>query len=373
MLQTVTEAMSQAVAKGLFPGGVLLVQHKGRTVHFEAYGHAALQPQPVALTTETLFDLASLTKPVATATAAMFLMADRQLSLGDPVSKYIHDFLASDRQGITLFHLLTHSSGLPGWRPLYQEVSRVTQEQSGVRNIVGAKMLLYEIIHQEPLEHPPGTKSRYSDLGFILLGEIIEKITQKSLDEFCADRIFGPLKMKDTFYLPLYTEQQMQVMKDRKIAATEKCPWRGRVLRGEVHDENAHIMGGVAGHAGLFGTAQDLQTFMTRYMAGLRGEDPLFNQELVRQFTTRPGRIPEDAWALGWTTPSKPSTSGQHFSSRSFGHLGFTGTSIWADPDSDLVVILLTNRVHPSRDNDQIRLFRPFVHDLIYQATAGRS
>ena len=370
MIKTVSEAMTEAVSKGLFPGAVLLVHHR-QQVLFEAYGSASLAPEQAAMTQDTLFDLASLTKAVATTTITMCLIADRQISLNDPVSRFIPDFLSQDRQAITLFHLLTHSSGLPDWRPFYREVSRLTQEQSGVRNIVGSKSLLYELIHQEPLVYPTGSKSLYSDLGFILLGEIIEKVAQKSLDEFCQERIFTPLQMKDTFFLPLYTEHQIQVARTRRIAATENCSWRDRVLRGEVHDENAHIMGGVAGHAGLFSTAQDLYTFLKTLLKCLRGENGFFPQSMIKAFLTRQTRVPDTCWALGWTTPSEPSTSGQCFSPQSFGHLGFTGTSIWVDPEVDLIVIFLTNRIHPSRENDQIRLFRPFLHDLIYQATVG--
>ena len=371
-LQAVSDAMAEAVSKGLFPGAALLVHHHKPILH-EAYGFASLLPQQTVMTQDTLFDLASLTKVVATTTAAMSLIADQKISLKDPVSRFIPDFLSQDKQGINLFHLLTHSSGLPDWKPFYREVSRLTQEQSGIRSIVGSKSLLYELIHQEPLVYPTGSKSLYSDLGFVLLGEIIEKVTQKSLDEFCHEKIFTPLQMKDTFFLPVYTEHQMEVVKTRKIAATENCPWRGRVLRGEVHDENAHVMGGVAGHAGLFSTAQDLYTFLKTILKSLRGEHGFLPQSLVKAFVTRQTRIPDTCWALGWTTPSEPSTSGQFFSPRSFGHLGFTGTSIWVDPEADLMVILLTNRIHPSRGNDQIRLFRPFIHDLIYQATVEKT
>jgi CubicO group peptidase (beta-lactamase class C family) len=372
MIKTVSEAMAEAVTKGLFPGAVLLVHHR-QQVLVEAHGFASLVPDQVAMTEDTLFDLASLTKSVATTTAVMCLIAERQISLNDPVSRFIPDFLSPEREAITLFHLLTHSSGLPDWRPFYQEVARLTQEQSGVRNIVGSKSLLYELIHQEPLVYPTGSKSFYSDLGFILLGEIIEKVTQKPLDEFCQEKIFAPLQMKNTFFLPLYSEHQMQIMKTRKIAATENCPWRGRVLRGEVHDENAHIMGGIAGHAGLFSTAQDLYTFLKALLKSLKSQNGFFPQSMVKVFLTRQTRIPGSCWTLGWTTPSEPSTSGQFFSARSFGHLGFTGTSIWVDPEVDLMVIFLTNRIHPSRENDQIRLFRPFLHDLIYQATVGKN
>ena len=373
MLQTVSDAMNQAVSQGLFPGAVLMVHHDRQLVLHEVYGSASLIPQQTEMTRDTLFDLASLTKVVATTTAIMCLIADREISLQDRISRFVPDFLSHDKESITLFHLLTHSSGLPDWRPLYLEVSRLTQEQSGVRNIVGAKLLLYELIHQEPLVYPTGSKSLYSDLGFILLGEVIEKVTQKSLDQFCEERIFVPLKMKDTFFLPLYTERQKYILKNRKIAATEDCPWRGRVLRGEVHDENAYIMGGVGGHAGLFGTAQDLYTFLKALLRSLRSENGFLPRDMLKQFVTRQTLTPDSCWALGWTTPSEPSTSGQFFSPRSFGHLGFTGTSLWVDPEAKLMVIFLTNSIHPSRENDKIRLFRPFLHDLIYQGTAGKT
>lgn len=371
-LKIVSDAMAEAVSRDLFPGAVLLVHFKHQLVLHEAYGFSSVIPERVEMTLDTLFDLASLTKVVATTTALMHLIADEQISLQDRIGRFISDYLSDEKKNIAVFHLLTHSSGLPDYKPLYLEVSRLTQEQSGIRNIVGAKPLLYELIHQEPLVYPTGSKSLYSDLGFILLGELVEKITQKPLDEFCQERVFTPLKMKDTFFLPLYTEHQVKAMKTRRIAATENCPWRGRVLRGEVHDENAYTMGGVAGHAGLFGTAQDLYTFLKAFTGSMRGEPGFLPHGLVKAFVTRQTQVPDSCWALGWTTPSQPSTSGQYFSQKSFGHLGFTGTSIWVDPEVDLMVILLTNRIHPTRDNDQIRLFRPFLHDLIYQATVGQ-
>lgn len=373
MLKKVSKAVRRAIEEGFFPGAVVMVHYDGKLLLHEAHGHASLKPEPVEMTVDTLFDLASLTKPVATTTAALQFIARGKISLNDPLMRFIPDFLSGDRQNLTLFHLLTHSSGLPDYKPLYEEVSKLTQEQSGVRNIVGAKPLTYELIHQEPLSYAPGSQSLYSDLGFILLGEILEKIAKQPLDEYCEARIFQPLGMKDTGFLPLYTERQLEVMRTKRIASTEECPWRGRVLRGEVHDENAYVMGGVAGHAGLFGTAQDLYVFLTALLKSLGTDGGFLPTELVRQAVARQTQIPNSPWGLGWTTPSEPSSSGQYFSSDAFGHLGFTGTSIWVDPDVDLLAILLTNRVHPTRDNNKIRLFRPFIHDLIYQATVGVS
>lgn len=373
MLAKVRVAIERAIEDGMFPGAALLVHYNGQVVHHEVHGNACLEPQRKPLTRDTLFDLASLTKPIATATAVLQLIAKGRLSLYEPVSRFIPDFLSPEKKRITMFHLLTHSSGLPAWKPFYAEVGRLTQEQSGIRNVVGAKPLMYELIHQEPLAYPAGSESVYSDLGFILLGEIVEKVAQQTLDEYCQERIFGPLGMRDTGFLPLYSERQMELLRTRSFAATEKCPWRGRVLIGSVHDENAYIMGGVAGHAGLFGTAQDLYLFLRAYLESLNRDGGFFPSKLVREFVTRQTQVPQSPWALGWTTPSPPSASGQYFSSNAFGHLGFTGTSIWVDPDVDLIVIFLTNRVHPSRENQKIRLFRPLLHDLIYESTVMRS
>ena len=223
-------------------------------------------------------------------------------------------------------------------------------------------------IRQEPLEYQPRTKAIYSDLGFMLLGFVIEEQAKQSLAEYCQKRMYSQLGARPLFFVndQGLTSSEDTVSSD--VAPTEQDPWRGRLLQGEVHDENAFVLDGVSGHAGLFGTAEAVGVITGAWLDGYWGRRDFLYQELVKAFVTRQG---DSSWALGWDTPSHPSSSGTHFSSSAFGHLGFTGTSIWIDPIHELEVILLTNRVHPTRDNNKIREFRPMIHDLVYEEFVG--
>lgn len=368
MLTSVSQAMTEAVARGIFPGAVLLVRYQGKVLLHKAYGHASLVPHPVAMTEETVFDIASLTKPVATATAVMHLIADDLLSVEDKVWRYLPDFHSGEKSLITILDLLNHTSGLPDWRPFYREISFRDTTQPGFLGSPEAKELMYHLVHQEPLSFLPGTQSLYSDLDFILLGEIIEVVSGMPLDLFCHERIFSPLGMERTFFLPSGKEPPGEQI----FAATEDCPWRGQVVQGRVHDENASAMGGVAGHAGLFSTARDLNMFLSAILDSANGHSALLPPLLVRQFLARQNRVPNSTWALGWDTPSPVSSAGRHFTSLSFGHLGFTGVSLWADRETDLAVILLTNRIHPTRTNTLIQEFRPRLHDIIAENSCQR-
>ena len=244
-----------------------------------------------------------------------------------------------------MFHLLTHSSGLPAWAPLYREVD----DRAAFRRRILAMELEYE----------PGTRSIYSDLAFFLLGEILESLAGETLDAFAARRILGPLGMTETGFLPDASLRS-------RIAPTERDPWRGRVLHGEVHDENAFFLGGVAANAGLFGTAPDVAVFaQTMLNGGTYAGVRIVSPESIRTFTRSAG-IPESTRALGWDTPGDNS-AGRRFSLRSFGHTGFTGTSLWIDPERQLFLILLTNRVHPHRENLLIRKVRPALADLVVE------
>ncbi len=330
--------MQEGVELGGFPGGVLLISHKGNICFHKAFGFAQLIPEKIPLTVNTLFDLASLTKPLATATAMALLVQSKILRLENPVSKFIPEYKTGDKKSVTLAHLLSHSAGLPDWKPYYEN----TQPSKMARN--------------EPLINPPGTHSLYSDIGFMILGEIIEKVTGEPLDQFCENNIFSKLNCKKTFFPGL--GRKIKGM----IAATEDCPRRGKVICGEVHDDNAYAMGGVAGHAGLFSTAKEVYILVTDWLDSLNGNG-LIQSDLARKFVTRRRG---GSFALGWDTPSlQNSSSGKFFLRQSFGHLGYTGTSIWVDRVKELIVILLTNRVHPTRKNNQIKEFRPALHDLI--------
>jgi CubicO group peptidase (beta-lactamase class C family) len=227
---------------------------------------------------------------------------------------------------------------------------------------------LLDLIKEEALIYEKGEKSLYSDLGFMLLGLVIERLAGTPLDQFVYHNIVHPLKARPLCYLP--TDQEGAAGRRSMInliAPTEWDSWRGRLLCGEVHDENAAALGGVAGHAGLFGTAEAVLAITGAWLMGYCRKPSILDPEVVREFSMRQNTPVGTSWALGWDTPSSPSSAGQYFSIQSFGHLGYTGTSIWIDPVRELEVVLLSNRVHPTRKNEGIRAFRPAIHDLVYQ------
>jgi CubicO group peptidase (beta-lactamase class C family) len=352
--------LAAAVAAKAFPGAVLAVGGQSGLAHLRAFGRLSYPADADEVRVDTLYDLASLTKVVATTTLAMILLDEGRLDLDARVGTFFPGFHGGDKDRVTLRQLLTHSGGLLWWAPLYRELR-------------GKQAFLERIVAMD-LDYPPGTKTVYSDLGLILLGDVLERLAGQPLDEAARLRVFEPLGMRDTRFLPPAALLP-------RIAPTENDPWRGRMLRGEVHDENAFALGGLAPHAGLFSTAPDLARFARMLLAGgaLDGRR-IVSRATVELFTTRVG-LPGSTRALGWDTPADEtgrrtsipgqpgySSAGSLFSARSFGHTGFTGTSMWMDPERDLFVILLTNRVHPSRENDAIRAVRAQVADAVVRA-----
>jgi CubicO group peptidase (beta-lactamase class C family) len=379
MRSLITKKMKKGVDSGVFPGGVLLVSISGKVCFHKAFGFAQLTPVKIPLTTNTLFDLASLTKPLATATAMALLTESGTLQLENPISKFLSEYKSGDKKSVTLAHLLSHRAGLPDWKPYFKAIVRQDSKSPGFLGSLAAKHKVYQMAHNEPLIHQPGTHCLYSDIGFMILGEIIEKVTGETLDQFCKSEIFSMLKCKRTFFLPTAPTRAVIPQGAGAPAATEHCPWRGKFVQGGVHDDNAYAMGGVAGHAGLFSTAQEVYILVTNWIDSINGNG-FIKAKLAKQFVTRRrapkdcGRLPCGSFALGWDTPSlENSSSGDFFSPKSFGHLGYTGTSIWVDRVKELVVILLTNRVHPTRKNNQIKAFRPTLHNLIYQEIVGNA
>lgn len=367
MLSAIHDVMTQAISDRLIPGAVLVVYASGKPVFFEAFGHAALFPDPIPMTRETLFDLASLTKPLVTTTLVMALIAEGRLGLDAPIARHLPSWDSDERARVTVRHLLTHTSGLPAWQPFYRSL-----DPTLVATPQGKSWIL-QAAARERLVSEPGAVSRYSDLGFMLLGEVVEQASGMDLDLLADERIFKPLGLSSSFYLPVGKPATRERLAGRVVAATESCPWRGRILRGEVHDENAYAMGGVAGHAGLFADATDVSRLVIAWRDARLGRGAFLPRDLVSECVTGQARLGDGGWALGWTVPTTPSTSGRHFSPRSFGHLGFTGTSIWVDPEADLAVVLLTNRVHPDRRNEGLSSLRPAIHDLIYETVVGGS
>ena len=379
MWRALDEACRRGVAEGAFPGAVVLAGDSQEILLHRAYGCRALAPERLLMTPDTVFDLSSLTKPMATTTAMMLLVRDGRVRLDDPVCAVIPEFGHRDRVAVTFRQLLNHTSGLPAWKPYYESAiagsDPAIPAKAGIQGRRGAtapggKNRCLEQLYGEDLLARPGQKHLYSDLGFMLLGEAVERLVGRSLDRFCRDEIFEAMGLASTFFVDLDgCSPEPASVPGRTIAATEDCPWRGRILRGEVHDDNAYAMGGVAGHAGLFSSAPDVHRFVRFLGRCLDGAEPDFlPAAVVREFLEAERPLPGQTHVLGWDTPSPAgSSSGRHFSARTVGHLGFTGTSIWWDLGQDRDVVFLTNRVHPSRDNPGIREFRPLVHDAVME------
>ena len=351
---SVISYLDSAVAAGAAPGAVLGVSHSGERFIYGAGQLGADEPERPGPT--TIYDLASLTKVVGLAPAAMLAVESGKLELDAPVQRYLPAFAGPGKEAVTVRMLLAHGGGLPAWRALYKEAA--TREQ------------VFILAASTPLASPPATTDLYSDLGVIVLTQVLEAVYQERLDSVLARSVFSPLGMTSTGYLP------PPAWLDR-IAPTELDPWRGRVLRGEVHDENAAAMDGVSGHAGLFGSAEDLLTFAEWMLKGMEGragggaehnrgaESPTLRPSVLREFTRRQNLAPRSTRALGWDTPSPGSSAGTRLSPSSFGHTGFTGTSLWIDPERKLAIVLLSNRVNPTRNNPRWSPLRAAVADLV--------
>ncbi len=361
------EAFRDALAARVFSGAALLVS-VGEGVTFAGnYGHLSWGGGPV--TDATRFDLASLTKPLATVPLVMACVSRGTLALDDTLERFYPE-VPEDKRKITIRQLLAHCSGLAPYRQYFFELVKIEPEKR--------KAALASMIMSEPLDFAPGSAAAYSDLGYMLLGFILEKILGSNLDELAREMVFSPLGIGELHFCPLDTGGGPEIPPARdprfealEYAAAELCPWRKRVLSGEVSDENAWSLGGVAGHAGLFGTVRSVFAVVDHLRSIYQGraEEPLMPRDVVRFFWTR-GETPADStWALGFDTPRlAESSSGRYFSRRSVGHLGFTGTSFWLDLERDVAVVVLTNRVHPSRENETHRAFRPRVHDIVMEA-----
>ena len=358
MTNKITEILQRGLKEKVYPGAVLLTANKQDIVFFYTVGDRTTRPHPLPMEKETRFDLASLTKPLATTLASMKLEEGNLLDLDEPISSLIEPFPWKDKADITPRLLLNHSSGLADWKPYYLELIQLPIKER--------KPAVRRLIMEEPLREKPHTVSLYSDLGFILLEWIIEIVTGKDLSSFLNTTFYQPLGLKN---LHLDTVARGPMNEKELYAATEDCPWRKEIMQGHVHDENAYALGGYSGHAGLFGTAHDVFTLTTALVKIYHGYNSgLLKSKTVRTFLSRQEIVLGSTWALGWDTPSKNnSTSGNYFSSNSIGHTGFTGTSIWIDLEKKITVLFLTNRIHPSRSNETIRKFRPELHNVIMQ------
>jgi CubicO group peptidase (beta-lactamase class C family) len=357
-------SIEKALEKGELPGCVAVARQGEALAYDGVFGAACISPQHHPARIDSIYDLASLTKVMATTSAVMLLVGEQKLQLDQPVADVLPAFAEHNKGEISVRHLLTHSSGLRPWRAYFADL-RERELRRGERLLAteaGRESILARIL-RSALVHDPGEASVYGDLGFIVLGAVVEQVAGESLDAFARRRVFEPLGMSDTHFNPVPFEADRS-----RYAATEQCPWREKVVWGEVHDGNAWAMGGVAGHAGLFGTAADVLRFGQEMLAADRGESEIFAAEIAREFFRRQELTQDSDWALGWDTPTPgASTSGQHFSKRSIGHTGFTGTSLWVDLDRGIVVVLLANRVHLLAKKSVFGL-RPLVHDLVMEA-----
>jgi CubicO group peptidase (beta-lactamase class C family) len=386
VLPEVSRALEAALREEVAPAVSAVVLQGGEVVHQSFAGWAQQAPAPRPLEEGDLFDVASLTKVMATTSLAALLQAEGRLKLDAPVAEHLPAFAVNGKGAVTLRQLLVHSSGLPAWRPYFElaahdELAMPAFHPPEQRPqgrplgwaLVRSRRLVEQAVQEEALEAKPGQRALYCDSGFMALGWVLEAICGASLAALCRRRIFDPLGMADTFFIDdTEPEAAAALRRGRSFVATERCVHRQEINCGAVNDDNAWAAGGVAGHAGLFSTAPDVARLGQAWLDALHGRGGLFAPAVARAFATRDETVPGSTRAIGWDTPS---AEGSSFGTRlgrgargAIGHLGFTGTSLWLDVDRELVCVLLTNRCHPSRDNQKIRAFRPRFHDAVAEA-----
>jgi len=344
----VEKIINDAISEQAFPGAVILVWKDGESIFEKSFGHFTYEQNSPKVELSTIYDLASLTKVLATTTSAMICVDKKLFNLEDKVSKFIPSFATNEKENVTIKNLLLHNSGLPAWKKYYEK--NLSKEE------------ILNDIYNSQSEFNPGAKTLYSDLGMIVLGKVIEEVSNKSFDRFCKEEIFIPLKMDNTFFNPPDSMEN-------RIAPTEVDNyWRMKLIRGEVHDENSSLLGGAAGHAGLFSTAGDIAKLLEIIVNnGNVNGDEFISKKTLELFTSK--KSSKNKRLLGWDLKSgEGSSAGNKFSFESYGHTGFTGTSIWVDPVKNLFVVFLTNRVYPSRENKKILQVRPKLHDAVIDA-----
>jgi len=341
--------MARALGDSAFPGAIALVGTHSGILAQSAVGRLDAR-DPTVPDASTIWDMASLTKVVGLTSAVLRLVQDGRIDVDAPVQRYLPEWTGPGKERVTVRHLLTHASGLPSWRPLYKEASSPAHA--------------FALVLATPLDTLPGQRMVYSDLGAILLGQVASRAAGIPFHDVVTREVFVPLAMHETTWLP-------PASKRARIAPTEIDPWRQRHLRGEVHDENAYALGGVAPHAGLFSTAADLSRLARMYLGhGLLDGVRVLDSATIVRFTARPDS-PLSNRALGWEKPNGSNSAGRRMSASAFGHTGFTGTSFWVDPANDVFVILLTNRVNPTRENRRIGGVRVAVADVVLGALQG--
>ncbi|MFC1844628.1 serine hydrolase, partial [Thermodesulfobacteriota bacterium] len=363
--RTVERDIKKLLQKGVFEevfpcaaAGISLNVGKEKRKIITYCGNASLYPQKRKLKKNTYFDLASLTKPLATTMAILCLIKIKKIDMDEKLPSLLEKTINDEKKKITVRQLLGHCSGFPAHRDYFKIIKDIPFKKRGD--------FIEKLLLKEKIEYTPESKALYSDLGFMLLGRIVEKKSGYTLDKFVKEKILQPLNLEEKiFFNPLFENRQIQNNKD--FAATEICPWRKKILAGEVHDDNCYAMGGVAGHSGLFGNIEGVTSYADFILDMWKDKKthPNIDNRDLRNFLKRQKKIPGSSRTSGFDTTAKSgSSSGKYFSVKSAGHLGFSGTSLWIDPEKEIVVVLLSNRVHPSRENKKIVQFRPFFHDM---------
>lgn len=372
-LSKIRPLLERGVREGVFPGCSLIVGADGDIIVCESAGSAgsvaAADDAPeIPMNEHTVFDVANLTQIVVTATILMNLVDEGRVDLNHRVSRYIPGFNILGKSPVTIGHLLSHTSGLAPTAPYYEELAR---EQAGARLGIltskGARDYIITQIVRAPLKYDPDTRQQYSDLGFILLGSIIELLTGVPLERAAFKYVFQPFGLKSTSYvdLSMIRRRGIHPVTDL-IAPTEECGWRQKILWGEVQDENAWAMGGVAGHAGLFSSASDLFRFASLLLKSYQGKGQYLSPRVIRQFFQGGMFQFPTSYRFGWDSPSRENgLDDAGFSESAVGMNGFTGCSLWLEPSKGVSIVLATNRIHPSRNNRKIQGFRAELHKLI--------
>lgn len=369
---SLAEELELAVKDQVFPGAVLVVSVGGELVFRDAVGEKWLRGRPAAVSgpdarmgIDTVFDVASLTSIVVTTTLLMQLVQQQRVDLGNRVSRYVHAFGVHNKSPITVAQLLSHTGGLTPWVPFFEELLRANAgARMGILTSRSAKDYIINAINRAQLRYEPGTRQQYSDLGLILLGHLVEMLVGVPLDRAAQRFIFQPLGLRSSSFIDLSMIRRRGIHPvTALIAPTEECAWRKRVLCGEVHDDNAWAMGGVAGHSGLFSTANDLHIFAREMLLASLGRSEFLSRDVVHDFWRGPKGV--SGWRYGWEAPSSENgLADSGLSPESVGACGFTGCSLWIDPQRQLSVVLMSNRIHPSRSNRRIRAFRHRLHSL---------
>ena len=369
--------LDDAISKRIFPGFACMTGGADR-LPIELAGGAHSYPEidwpKTPVSCDTVFDVAGLTEVISTTSCVMRLVEAGKIGLTDRVTRYLDSFGTLGKSNITVENLLQHSAGLSAWHPFHEELVRMNaRSHPGVLTNRGAREYVQNAIHRMPTRYGVGERRMYSDIGFIVLGELIERVTGWSLEKAVQRLVLAPLALECTGFIDLGMLRARKLCPDiEMIAPTEECGWRKRILAGEVHDDNAWAMGGVAGHAGLFSTARDVARFAREMLLAYQGRSSFLDRETVRRFWYPISDLGVTLGPLGWERPSRDNGLGSSgLSAQAVGLCSFTGCSLWLEPEADLYVVLLSNRIHPSRNGKGMQELREALHKLVISQPSG--